>query len=300
MISPGTTIPFVRDEKEEAAQRGRTTPQWFWILNCVMFISLVVMNVIGGATKNPFGGRSNGEVSGLYQTSVTPAGFAFSIWGLIYFSVGAFTVWQALPSQRNNPRVTITMGWLWPTVCVLNCIWLPTFAHEVMILALIIIAAYLGVLFTILVRIDITDQDNTDVKPQNWQDLAFVRFPISLQTGWLTVATIANFSIVLVDNDVKAANESDYSICCIALIGTIGLFMLSKFGDVTYTGVLIWALLAINNKQGERLPPVGSAATGVAFTLLALACLRLALNAMLVFKQSRPGSTPLWRAFNEI
>jgi hypothetical protein len=40
-----------------------------------------------------------------------PAGYVFSIWGLIYLAVIGFTIFQTLPSQQSNPAVRATGYW---------------------------------------------------------------------------------------------------------------------------------------------------------------------------------------------
>jgi hypothetical protein len=52
-----------------------------------------------------------GSVSDRYPTYVVPAGYAFSIWGLIFALCIAYAVWQMLPAQRANPLLR-RVGWL--------------------------------------------------------------------------------------------------------------------------------------------------------------------------------------------
>jgi len=47
-------------------------------------------------------GQSIGDQSQAVRTLVTPAGWAFSIWGLRYTGAFVFAVYQALPAQRDN------------------------------------------------------------------------------------------------------------------------------------------------------------------------------------------------------
>ena len=57
------------------------------------------------ANALPFNGQTTGEISDRFQVYFVPAGYVFSIWGLIYLGLLAFAVFQALPAQRDNPRL---------------------------------------------------------------------------------------------------------------------------------------------------------------------------------------------------
>lgn len=103
-------------------------------------ISLIVMNYLSNA--GVFGGQTNGQVSDKYHTLITPAGYAFSIWGLIFLGLLAFAVYQALPSQRSNPRLR-AVGWLVVLNAFCNAIWSPLFNNEQIGLALLVILVML-------------------------------------------------------------------------------------------------------------------------------------------------------------
>ena len=53
------------------------------------FVILVIVNVAAGA--------SNRRVSDRFSTPITPAGWAFSIWGLIFFLQAVGVVYAAIP-----------------------------------------------------------------------------------------------------------------------------------------------------------------------------------------------------------
>jgi hypothetical protein len=44
-----------------------------------------------------------------------PAGYAFTIWSLIFTLSLGYAVWQALPSERENPLLR-RVGWLTASV----------------------------------------------------------------------------------------------------------------------------------------------------------------------------------------
>ena len=71
------------------------------VANIVAFVVTVLFNVL--ANTLALNGRTTGEISDLYPTLITPAGYVFSIWGLIYTLLLLFVVFQALPQQREKP-----------------------------------------------------------------------------------------------------------------------------------------------------------------------------------------------------
>ena len=71
----------------------------------VIISTLVTLTVNGLANALPLNGLGTGEISDRFQVYFVPAGYVFSIWGLIYLGLLAFTIFQALPTQRENPRL---------------------------------------------------------------------------------------------------------------------------------------------------------------------------------------------------
>ncbi len=73
------------------------------IANIVAYVAVVAVNA--AANIVPINGQTTGGVSDRFPTLVTPAGFAFIIWGIIYLFLAGFVVYQALPAQARNPRL---------------------------------------------------------------------------------------------------------------------------------------------------------------------------------------------------
>lgn len=66
------------------------------LVNLFFGLGIFVVNAL--ATALPLGGRTTGQLSDLRPTLITPAGYAFSIWGLIYAFLAAFLIYQLFPS----------------------------------------------------------------------------------------------------------------------------------------------------------------------------------------------------------
>jgi hypothetical protein len=97
------------------------------LLNFLAFICVVVFNAL--ASTGALSQYDVGEVSRLYQTLITPAGYAFSIWGIIYFSVAVFCIWQCIPSWRDDKLVFGAIGYWFIVSCVANVLWIVIFVQ---------------------------------------------------------------------------------------------------------------------------------------------------------------------------
>ncbi|WP_284641680.1 hypothetical protein [Paenibacillus silviterrae] len=71
-------------------------------LNLLGLAAVLVMN--GLANALPLGGRTTGEISAMFPVQITPAPYAFSIWGLIYALLIAYGWVQASPQDAAVRR----------------------------------------------------------------------------------------------------------------------------------------------------------------------------------------------------
>src|SRR5512143_384327 len=91
------------------------------VINILAVIATIAIN--GLANALPLNGLNTGEISDRFQVYFVPAGYVFSIWGLIYLGLILFAIYQALPAQRSNPRLRLVDT---PFVlsCLANMVWL--------------------------------------------------------------------------------------------------------------------------------------------------------------------------------
>jgi hypothetical protein len=99
------------------------------IANLGGFILNVFITYAGGMATL-FGGKNNSQISEEYTAIITPAGWAFSIWGIIFIGEGVFTVWQSLPAQKGCHTLA-AIGYWWLAACVIQSMWTFAFAYEV-------------------------------------------------------------------------------------------------------------------------------------------------------------------------
>jgi benzodiazapine receptor len=236
-----------------------------WVGNIAAFICVVIVN--GMANGIPLNGQNTGEVSAKYPSLFTPAGFTFSIWGLIYLSLTAFVVYQALPAQRGNLTLS-KIGPLFITNCVANAAWIFVWHYELLWASLLLMAVILLTLIQIYRTLLAAGPASSK---SEW---LFLRVPFSLYTGWITVASIANISCVQIAMGWDNAGFSavDWTLLKLAIAGALGAAVILRLRDIPYVLVIAWAANGIASRQVETPEVVGAAATlSILAVLLAVA-----------------------------
>ena len=233
----------------------------------VALIITIAVNVMSNAL--PFNGLSAPEIADSFDVYFVPAGYVFSIWGVIYLGLIAYTVFQLLPTQRENPRLRQT-GWWFVLSCAANSIWLFLWHYGYFALSVVAMLILLISLIVIYLRLGIGRLTVPAV--EGW----LVHLPFSVYLGWITVATIANitaFFDYINWNGFGIAPEIWTIIMLVAAIAVAGLMLYSR-QDIAYLLVLIWAFIGIGVEQSDTSQVVIAAylaATIVAiFVILAI------------------------------
>ena len=161
--------------------------------NFVAFVLVVIVNGLAGSTTL-IGGQATADVSDANPTLITPAGYVFAIWGVIYLLLAVFVIYQMLPSQQTKVFQK-QIGWLFVLSSILNIVWLFTWQYEQLLLSVLIMFLLLGTLIAIYLRLDVGR-----AKVGMAERLA-VHVPFSTYLGWITIASIANVASTLVSID---------------------------------------------------------------------------------------------------
>ncbi|HEX6306384.1 MAG TPA: tryptophan-rich sensory protein [Anaerolineales bacterium] len=238
------------------------------IVNVLAVIATLVVN--GLANALPLNGQTTGEISDRFQVYFVPAGYVFSIWGLIYLALIAFAIYQAIPAQRNNPRLN-RIGYLFALSSLANMTWLFLWHYEQFLLTLIAMLSLLGLLIAIYLRLEVGRS------PVSAGEKWFVHIPFSIYLGWITVATIANITQVLdfINWNGWGVTGQIWALIMLIAGGVITLVVYQTRNDVAYVLVIIWSYVGIAVKQ-VNAPAVALPAWIIA-GLLALLLLASAL-----------------------
>ena len=230
------------------------------ILVALTVFATIVVNILANAL--PLNGLNTGEISDRFKVYFVPAGYVFSIWGVIYIGLIAYAVYQALPSQRENPRMRQT-GYLVAASGLVNILWLFLWHYEQFPLTLVAMFALLGLLIAIYLRLDI---GKTSVQfVEAWA----ARVPFSIYLGWITVATVANVTSILdfLNWDGFGLSPEIWMLIVLAAVLFIAALVSLTRRDVAYTLVILWALVGIAVKHSGVI--MVSTATLVTAALIA-------------------------------
>jgi len=215
-------------------------------MNIVAFAFTVLVNSLAGSTTI-LGGKLTAAISDANPTLITPAGYVFSIWGIIYILLGVFIVFQVLPSQKGR-EYHEKIGWLFVLSSLFNIIWLFLWQFEYLIFSVVLMFLLLASLIAVYLRLKIGKTTVT------LREKLAIHMPFSVYLGWITIASIANVSVTLVslnwDGFGLGAEAWAALVLIVALI--ITLLVITTRKDVAYALVIIWALVGIAVKQSSN------------------------------------------------
>jgi hypothetical protein len=227
----------------------------------IVLLATIVINILANAL--PINGLGTGAISDSFHVYFVPAGYVFAIWGIIYLGLMAYAVYQALPSQKDNPRLQTT-GWWVVLGGLANSAWIFLWHYQLFVGTLVAMLTLLVTLIAVYVRLG-TNQFK--VSPgETWA----VRVPFSIYLGWITVATIANITDVLDYLKWNRLGVSDATWMMIVLGAVVLISGLMNFlrKDIAYALVILWALAGI----AAKFPAEGAVtvAVWVTFGLVAV------------------------------
>lgn len=234
------------------------------IINLIGFILVVVIN--GLANGLPINGLTTGELSDMYPNLFVPAGFTFSIWGLIYLLLLLFVIYQLRSGDQRPTTVLSAIGYWFAISCLANASWILAWHYIQVPLSLLIMLMILGSLIVIYTRLSTIELSSTE----RW----LVHLPFSVYLGWITVATIANGTTLLVNNGWNGGSLGpvNWTIIMIVVAIVAGGFFLWRYRDWGYVLVIIWALFGIYSKQkGSGIAEAGPIVTTCLIGMGALA-----------------------------
>lgn len=235
-----------------------------WI-NIFAFILTVVVNGLAGSTTI-LGGKNTAQISDTNPTLITPAGYVFSIWGVIYILLGIFVVFQALPSEKGKDFQK-RIGLLFVLSSLLNIAWLFLWQFEYLGLSVVLMFLLLATLISIYLRLKIGRST------ASLREKLAVHLPFSVYLGWITIASIANVTVALVSVnwDGFGISPETWATLVIIVALLITILVVATRKDVAYGLVIIWALVGIAVKQSENQNIVMMTEIGAIIVAIALA-----------------------------
>ena len=217
----------------------------------------LVLNGLAGAGL--LFGVQTGAVSDGAPTPITPAGWAFGVWGVIFAGIAVFAVWQALPGQRGGRYDRLAAPFV--AANVLNGLWQVPWLLERFGTAAVVIAGILGSLVWLYVVLDRMELRGVE----RWT----LGVPASLWLAWLSVAAPLNWTVWL--RSLGWTPDSViWPVAVVLAVAGGGGWLLSRTGDLAVAAVLGWAFAAIALNGTAGLALQGATAVAGVVVLVAL------------------------------
>lgn len=212
--------------------------------NVLAYVVMLGTNAL--ANILPINGQMTGEISDRFQSMFTPAGFTFSIWGVIYLGLFFFIIVQALPRFRHS-EVLARIDRLFQVNCLLNAGWILAWHYNLLLLSM---AIMLGILATLVIIHRTLSDDRAPVGPVFWTS---VRLPMSIYFGWICMATIANISVLQSVWDLNdfLVSETIWTLLKLLVAATVGFVVYHSSRDAAFIGVIAWAAYGIQASQPD-------------------------------------------------
>ncbi|MEM1032451.1 MAG: tryptophan-rich sensory protein [Myxococcota bacterium] len=239
------------------------------VLNLLVVFAVVAWN--GWTSANGFRGRTVGGMSAEYRTLFTPAGYAFSIWGLIFFGLllnGGYQLWVAIRAPAEGPpepsyRATLfeRLGpWLIVTNLA-NILWVVLWLSEYTAASVVTLATMVACLTRAMWRLDMATWDAP------FEVISFVWWPLVTYAGWCAVAVLANLSAYLAKEGWVSGDSVAWSTAMVAVATGYNLFLIWRRNLREHALVAVWALVAIASRQAEGDRTVHAVALAAAVIL---------------------------------
>lgn len=225
----------------------------------LLFVGMLVMNTL--ANSLPLNSQTTGGVSYQYPNLFQPAGLTFSIWGVIYLLLGAFVVsqfmsWRTDVTTLDYPITSIL--WLFSITSILNIGWLVFWHYDRIALSTVVMVLLLA---TLLVALHLAKDAPL-----------LLRASLSVYAGWISIATVANITILFVKLGAEPFTEKAvvYTIIMFIISALLGIFYMVIKKNIFYGAVFVWAYLGIFIRflKQEGLPQSFPALMYTSLTLL--------------------------------
>ncbi len=231
-------------------ERSATGRAWRWLVAAAIFGN-IFLNYY--SNTHPLNGQTMGAVSAKYPTLLTPAGYAFSIWGVIFLGLTIYAVWQLLPAQR---LLSLPDALAKPLALanVATGAWVVLFAYELILPSVGVMLVILGTLVAAYGRA--RRRVLAQAAP------AWASLPVALYLGWISVASVINVTIGLQQLGWQPVQGGAIVLALSLLVVVVALALIISrvFQEVAFPLVIAWALVAIWVVRLREVPELGWAA----------------------------------------
>lgn len=215
------------------------------IFNIFGTILALTLNFL--AVSLPLNNKTTGQLSDAYPNYFVPAGFTFSIWGVIYLLMISFCLYQAWQYHKNGTetlKIIEKVGHWFFLSCVANAVWIVFWHYEQVALSLVTMFVLLYCLIKCYLRV-------SHFRPLQPVHALSIHLFFSVYLGWISVATIANVTTMIINTGWQAASSirGTWTIVMIVVATLLGIIMIFRKQDIPYALVIVWALWGIYSKR---------------------------------------------------
>lgn len=227
------------------------------ILNTIALITLIAIN--GAVNIVEFNGVSAAAVSGMFPVFFVPAGYIFSIWGLIYFLLGVFVLYQWIGIESDDERYSFLTP-IFILSSIVSAAWIFFWHFGIISGSLVMMIVLFMSLLAMYYYLRIYTKASAH-PIEKWT----LMLPMSVYLGWISITTIANASVYLfsIGWSSELVFPEQWVAIIVILVGLLGISLGVRFKDVAYNLVLIWVIIGIMLKF-----PYGSVVTGTSALVL--------------------------------
>ncbi|OQA93739.1 MAG: hypothetical protein BWY24_00342 [Microgenomates group bacterium ADurb.Bin219] len=253
----------------------------FRILAAAGYLGMIIVNAL--AVFLPINGIATGQVSDSYPNLFAPAGYTFSIWGIIYLFLAGYSLYQlGLLEKVGKEALLEKVNKYFLLSSLANIAWIFSWHYLLMPLTVLLM---LVILISLIKIADLLKKEKFSGKEK-----LLIKTPFSLYFGWITVATIANITVFLVSLNWNGLGLSEiFWTTIILIVGCgIGIWRTLKDRNLIYNLVLIWAYWGIYNKH-ISVSGFGGSYPSIINTIIVCLALFLGTDIYLVFKNRTDG-----------
>jgi hypothetical protein len=200
--------------------------------------------------------NSVGEVSGNFPILITPAGFTFSIWGVIYVFWTLFLIQLWRKGLKKDTQKITKSALAYIGINLINAFWIYFWTKEYLLISVVLIV----ILLILLVKLNILLK--AEIVSVRWTDLVFVHWSTSIYLGWVILATVLNISVYLKSLGVLLDSpNTEWIAVALLIISTMIYLFLILQRNMRETGLVgIWGFSGISQAHMEMNPTMAYSA----------------------------------------
>ena len=214
------------------------------LLNSITFILTLFINY--ASSTGIISGNGVGEVSAKYNSLITPASYAFSIWGFIYLMLFGFILFQWYSVFKLKDKKLIHDIGIWFILSnFANSLWIVVWVNDIIFLSVVAMVILLFSLIKLVFRLRL------EIWDAPLKIMFFVWWPITFYFGWIVLASVVNITSFVVSLKMNIGGGLEELLALVVLIvATIIYYLLVSKRNLREASLVgIWGLIAIAVKQ---------------------------------------------------